>query len=99
MSKFTKVKKWAEEKGFTVEEVTYKEVAFLINVEPGRWFAVEVRESSRYYGVRRGWTGDAAGMYMTFHETGRRSYSDRYDTQQEMIDAMERELRQVLERK
>jgi hypothetical protein len=95
MTKFTKIRKWANEKGYQVEDAyAYgNRPAIKVTVDEQHSFTCEEKESTVYYSVN-GMAGDRGGLYMAHNhkpEDGRfvRPYSFWYQSQTDMITAME----------
>lgn len=67
MSKFSKIRKWAEEQGYACEDLeTYdKKPAIQIKVNDTLSFCFEMRASTIYRSVR-GQKGNRAGIYMFY---------------------------------
>lgn len=100
-TKFTKVRKWAEEQGYKVQDKSYSfKSAIKVIVDEENAFTCETRESTIYMSIR-GVKGDAGGLYLT-HEykpkDGRfiRSYAFHKNSQKEMIEDMEDKIRRTM---
>lgn len=101
MSKFTVVRKWAEEKGYKIEDTfaygDNKAIKVIINDEHS--FKCETKKSTIYTSIR-GQKGNCGGLYLT-HEhkpkDGRfvRPYDFHKTSQKEMIQSMEREIKNI----
>ena len=98
---FTKIRKWAENKGFKVEDVwAYgNKPAIQVTVNDDLHFKIEMRDSTIYHSVR-GIKGDRAGMYMSSHrkpKDGRyfRAYGFYQESQTYAIEGMENEIREM----
>lgn len=101
MSKFTKIRKWANEKGYKIEDASISYIpAIRVIVDEENRFKCEERRSTVYMSIR-GQKGDAGGLYLT-HEykpkDGRfvRPYGFWKASQKEMIEDIEREIQKQI---
>lgn len=93
-NKFTKIRKWAKEKGYEViERRGYggaPQIKIVINDK--LYFEAEMKESSITHTIR-GKQGYCAGLYITTFETGyNRHYAWHQRTQVDAIKYMERDI-------
>lgn len=93
--KFTKIRKWALEKGFQVEDVPgyggQPCIKIWINANRNG-FAVEIRKSTRFLSARGQMKGQAAGMYLSVAEGSVQRNSIHLDTQDDIISHIEQTL-------
>lgn len=93
---FTNIRKWAEKMGYEVEDrnlVSWKP-RIMVKVNEKLRFELEVRESTVYHSIR-GMKGNAGGLYVTAHITGRnRSYDFHQASQRVAIESMESDIKQ-----
>lgn len=97
MKTFTKIRKWAEEKGYKVEERNYSRPSIRVVISEEQSFELDMRESTIYHSIR-GMKGDCAGLYLAENlkpKSGKfiRSYSFHQRTQKEAIESMEKDIR------
>jgi len=104
MSKFTRIIKWAKDKGYEIKD-TYAygdNKAVLIVVDEENSFKCETRDSTVYMSIR-GQRGNAGGLYLTHKrkpKDGRfiRDYAFLQSSQKEMIMVMEGQIRKLSEK-
>jgi len=98
---FTKIRKWAEEMGYTVEDknlVSWKP-RVIVRANENIYFEAEINESTMYTSVRGGRKGNPAGLYITTHEKDNyRSYSWHQPSQRVAIEFMENRIEETNER-
>lgn len=87
MSKFTKIKKWANENGFQIINTYMNNITVWVSDETH--FKISYRESSLFTN-RSGSSGGRAGLYMSIHQKGQMNMgSFLYDSQKQIIEYME----------
>lgn len=93
---FTKIRKWAQEKGYTIEEHS-KSISVKVNKKLS--FTIENRESTIYRSIR-GIKGNPKGIYLTEFSQRFKScgFSMHYKSQKNIIDRMEEVIEQELKR-
>lgn len=92
---FTKIRKWAEAKGYEVKDSNYfNKITVTINEKLS--FTIDQRESTIYHSIR-GRKGNAAGIYMAVNHDGRSGYGFQQRSQKEMIEKMEQEIKKMEE--
>jgi hypothetical protein len=103
MIKFTKIKKWAKENGYKVEDayVYYQGTgAIRVIIDDHNSFKCEEQKSTIYMSIR-GQRGSAGGLYLTYERkpSNGKFYSD-YGfhklSQREMIEDMEETIKRHL---
>jgi len=93
--KFTKIRKWAIEKGFQVEDVSDYDGQPCIKIwadDNRNGFVVEIRKSTRFRTARGQMKGQAAGMYLSVAEGSVQRNSIHLDTQNDIISHIEQTL-------
>ncbi|PGO60663.1 hypothetical protein [Priestia megaterium] len=94
MCKFTKIRKWADEKGFKVEDERgyggQPCIRVIVN-DKNEGFKLEMRESTIYHSVR-GMKGERAGLYLELNKRGHRTTGFYQESQTVAIEEMERDL-------
>ena len=102
---FTKIRKWAEENGYKIEETwAYGDQdAIRVIVSEKQSFKLEVRKSTIYMSIR-GQRGDCGGLYLTEElkreegEPYRRNYAFHQASQRVAIESMESDIKQLAKR-
>lgn len=102
---FTKIRKWAEENGYKIEETwAYGDQdAIRVIVSEKQSFKLEMRKSTIYMSIR-GQRGDCGGLYLTEElkreegEPYRRNYAFHQASQRVAIESMESDIKQLAKR-
>jgi hypothetical protein len=93
MVKFTRIKNWAERKGFKIEEGTSGTrpyIKVIVN-NKNEGFKLEDRKSTIYRSIR-GMKGKCAGIYLEVIQKGKTHYDFHKTSQRNAIESMERDL-------
>lgn len=94
MSKFTKVRKWANKKGYEVKDIQRNgdQPGIYIIVNPKFRFELELRRSTIYQSVR-GQKGSPKGLYLSAMGEKTLGFSFFQGSQQQAIEAMESDIK------
>ncbi len=87
----TKAVKWANENGYKVRQ---SEDMTFINAN-GITFKIHTREGGCFRSLWGGWSGQKAGLYMTYSYSEQSKTSDYYATQSDIISSMENTIKNI----
>lgn len=90
-AKFTRIKKWATEKGYTITKGSYSNSIRIFIDNSFNGFEISFHESTIYRSIK-GMRGEPKGLYIAEIRNNRLGYSFHKKSQSEIIEEMEYEI-------